>query len=134
MGLRAGDSLITALADNERLRAALENRDAVIAAAIARLRVGSGHLGGDPVLAAGIERLARAHAPPARADDGLPPAFIPTRYRFGGRTLAMVSTLAQFGGVEDLTLAELRVELMFPADAASRELLVAFSPPPSAGA
>jgi transcriptional regulator with XRE-family HTH domain len=127
VGLGAGDSLVAALADNARLRAALENLDAVIAAAIARLRVEAAELGGDPVLEAGIQRLAGAHAAPVRDDDGVLPAFIPTRYRLGERTLSLVSTLAQFGGVDDLTLAELRVELLFPADAASRAWLVASS-------
>jgi transcriptional regulator with XRE-family HTH domain len=130
VGLRTGDSLITALADNERLRAAVENLDAVIAAAVARLRVESAHRGGDPVLAAGIERLAAAHTPPAGDDDGVLPAFMPTRYRFGAQSLALVSTLAQFGAVDDLTLADWRIELMFPADATSRELLLALATAP----
>jgi transcriptional regulator with XRE-family HTH domain len=41
VGLRVGDSLLAALADNDRLRAALENRDAVVAAVAARLRAES---------------------------------------------------------------------------------------------
>jgi transcriptional regulator with XRE-family HTH domain len=130
VGLRCDDSLITALAENARLRAALEDLHSVIAAAIARLRTEIGHLGGDAVLEAGIDRLERAHTPPARDDRALLPAFIPTRLRLGDRTLSLVSTLAQFGSVEDMALAELRIELMFPADAASRDVLVALSPAP----
>lgn len=133
VGLRCDDSLIAALAENARLRAALEDLDTVIAAAIARLRTELGYLGGDPVLEAGIERLARAHVPPAGDDHAVLPAFIPTRLRLGEKTVSLFSTLAQFGSVEDIALAELRIELMFPADAGSRETVMALSSPPDRG-
>jgi transcriptional regulator with XRE-family HTH domain len=125
VGLGAGDSLLAALADDDRLRAALENLDAVVAAVTARLRSESGHLGGDPVLDAAIARFAATATSPPPADEGLAPAFVATRFRFGDRTLALVSTIAQFGAVDDMALADWRIELLFPADAASRELLLA---------
>jgi len=132
VGLGAGDNLATALTENERLRAAVQNLDAVIAAVLARLRVETAQLGGDAVLAAAMARLARAHTPPDLEEDGVLPAFVATRYRFGEHTLSLISTLAQFGAVDDLALAELRIELLFPADAATRERLVALSPPTAA--
>jgi hypothetical protein len=126
-GLRCGDGLLTALAENAQLRAALDNLDAVIAAVVARLRLEISQLGGGPVREAGLARLARAHPPPPARDDDVLPAFVPTRYRVGERTLSLVSTLAQFGAVDDLALADWRIELMFPADTASRELLLSLT-------
>ena len=127
VGLQAGTDLLTALTENDRLRAALDNLDAVIAAVLARLRVETAQLGGDPVLEAAITRLARAHTAPAREEDGVLPAFLATRYRFGEHTLSLISTLAQFGAVDDLALAELRIELLFPADDDTRALLLELS-------
>jgi hypothetical protein len=44
------------------------------------------------------------------------PAVIPARYRLGGAVYSVFSTIAQFGTAEDMALADLRIELLFPAD------------------
>lgn len=44
-------------------------------------------------------------------------AVLPTIYRLGERRLAMFSTYAQFGAAEEVALADMKIELMFPADA-----------------
>lgn len=44
-------------------------------------------------------------------------AIIPTRFKIGEQVLSLFSTIAQFGTVQDITLDELKVELMFPMDA-----------------
>ena len=62
--------------------------------------------------------------PRMEIDAPLPPV-IPARYKAGGTVLSFFSTLAQFGTAEDIALAELKIEMMFPADEATRELLVA---------
>ncbi len=51
------------------------------------------------------------------------PPVIPTVYRAGPKRLALFSTLARFGSAEDIALADLRIELMFPADEPSRTKL-----------
>jgi len=43
-------------------------------------------------------------------------AVIPTRFRIGKNTISVFSTFAQFGSVFDIALADLKIELMFPAD------------------
>ena len=44
-------------------------------------------------------------------------AIVPTIYRAGAQRLAVFSTYAQFGSAEDVALSEMKIELMFPADA-----------------
>ena len=48
------------------------------------------------------------------------PAVIPARFRVGDVVLSLFSTIAQFGSTEDIALADVKIELMFPADAATR--------------
>jgi transcriptional regulator with XRE-family HTH domain len=123
-GLAAGDGLAEALADNAALRGAIANLEEVLVHVVARLRTESARLGGDPVLAAAAARLdAGARHAPDPAGDVLPPV-VPTRYRFGGAVLSLFSTVVQFGSAEDVALAELRLELLFPADEVTRKLLI----------
>ena len=49
----------------------------------------------------------------------LPPALT-SRLNVDGVRLAFFSTIAQFGSAEDIALADLRIELLFPIDAATR--------------
>jgi hypothetical protein len=49
---------------------------------------------------------------------------VPTRYRMAGTVLSFISTIAQFGTAEDMALADLKIELMFPADEKTRLFLV----------
>ena len=53
------------------------------------------------------------------------PAVVPTRYRAGNATLSFFSTIAQFGTAEDIALADLKIELLFPADEFTRAMLLA---------
>ncbi len=127
MRLGRGDSLIAALAENPHLRGALENLDELLVHVVARLRIESAHLGGDPLLDAAVASLRKDMGrQPAKAAVVLP-AFVPTRYRVRDRTLSLFSTIAQFGSAEDIALAELKIELMFPADAASKDFLLALT-------
>lgn len=121
VGLDIGDNLLEALVANDALRGAIENLDEVTAHLGARLRTESAHRGGDPLLDRAIERLTAG--PAATARDAASPPFTPTRYRIGDATLALVSTIAQFGAAEDIVLSNLRLELMFPADEATDAFL-----------
>ena len=118
VGLGPGSSLIDMLLDNANLRAAIVNLDEVMHHSATRLRTESAHLGGDPVLDAAIARIEADS--PAPADPGAIPAIIPTIYRVGGMTLSLFGTIAQFGTAEDVALSELKIELLFPADDATR--------------
>jgi len=128
MNIGIGDSLIDALAENALVRGALENLDEVIAHTVVRLRTESAHLGGDPILDAAIEKLSADCNGYQPTETGVLPAFIPTRYRANGMIFSFFSTFSQFGTAEDIALSELKIEMMFPADDMTRDLLVQMMP------
>ena len=125
MDLGEGDSLLDAFAGGGNITAAIENWQEVARHMIARLRVESAHLGGDAVLDAGVDRLARQIGDDKADYDGAMPAVVAARYDAGGMVLSFFSTISQFGSAEDIALADLKIELMFPADDFTREALVA---------
>jgi transcriptional regulator with XRE-family HTH domain len=126
-GLDVGDSLIDALIESAALRSALDNLDEIIQHALQRLRTESAHLGGDPVLESAITRLATQAESTANGVTGVLPAAIPTRYKLGETVLSFFSTITQFGTAEDVALSELKIEMLFPADAATRAAIFAMA-------
>lgn len=125
LNIRKGDSLLDAFADNGPVREAIENWPEVATHLVARLRTESAHFGGDPVLDRAITTLQAALAPHTAEYPGAIPAVITARYRSNGMLLSFFSTISQFGSVEDIALADVKIELMFPADAATRDALLA---------
>lgn len=123
MGIGEGDSLLDALLDMDGLRRAIDNWPEVAMHMIARLRTESRHAGGDALLEAAACRLAQGmeaqHAPL-----GVLPAIVTTRFLSPAGPLTLFSTIAQFGSAEDIALAELKIELLFPANEATRQALV----------
>ncbi|KAB7613335.1 helix-turn-helix domain-containing protein [Amylibacter sp. SFDW26] len=124
MNINIGDSMIVALAENKMVRDAIENIDEVIAHTVARLRTESAHLGGDQVLDTAIEKLTAQLGDYTHPETGVLPAFIPARYRANGMVFSFFSTFSQFGTAEDIALSELKIEMMFPADDLTRDLLI----------
>lgn len=127
-GIAAGDSLLDAMLENEALRSAIENLDEVLLHIRTRLRTESAHVGGDDVLEDWLGRAGELLGGEASQSDGILPPFVPTRYRLGDVGLSLLSAFSQFGTAEDIALADLRVELMFPADDATRLTLEAMAP------
>jgi hypothetical protein len=83
---------------------------------VTRLRTESMHPGGDAALEKAIAQLA---ADPATGDGSrhsATHAVVPARYRIGDRMVPVFPMFAQFGSAEDVTLADPRIELLFPAD------------------
>lgn len=122
-GVEAGGSLLDVLTAPGHGAQIFDNWAEAGHHMLTRLRTESAHHGGDPVLDAAAARLAddpdiRGYLPTAP----LPPV-IPVRYRAGPAVLSFISTIAQFGTAEDIALADLRVELFFPADDATRSFL-----------
>ncbi|MCP4318893.1 MAG: helix-turn-helix domain-containing protein [Hyphomicrobiales bacterium] len=126
-GLSEGDSLLEAMLDKDKLGGVLENWLEVMAPVAVRLRTESAHLGGDPVLDEAVQRLTRQLGSRLGSHDGPLPAIVPARYRAGETVLSLLSTIAQFGSAEDIVLAELKIEMMFPADETTRNLLLGMS-------
>jgi len=107
------------------LRKIIDNWSEVGHYMLTRLRTESAAVGGDPVLDHAIQRL--AVDPALRIADGDLPPVVSVDFRVGDACVSLFSTIAQFGTAEDLALAELRIELFFPADEPSREFLEALA-------
>jgi transcriptional regulator with XRE-family HTH domain len=118
-GIGEGGSMLDAMLEPGRAAALIENWPEVAAHMIARLRTESAHLGGDPVLDKAAADLSRDPAL-TRTHPADMPAVIPARYRLGGQVFSVFTTIAQFGTAEDIALADMRIELLFPADEETR--------------
>jgi hypothetical protein len=84
---------------------------------------------GDPALRALHDELA-AYPTEDRSDDGHAAhadIAVPLRLRHDGVELAFVATQTAFGTATDVTVAELSIESLFPADAHTAEALRALA-------
>jgi transcriptional regulator with XRE-family HTH domain len=121
-GLKEGESLLESFLAPMGIRQIIENWPHVAQYFAQRLRVEARELGGDPVLLKAAREFAEA-AGPVAATHSLMPAVLDTQIRLGDRRLSFFSTIAQFGSAEDLALADLRIELLFPSDEQTRVAL-----------
>lgn len=125
-GITEGDSLLEATLDENGISSMLENWQEVMHHFIIRLRTESNHLGGDPVLDKAIESMVgRLNLTQTHEIDTS--AVISARYRFGDTTLSLFSTISSFGSAEDIALSELKIEMMFPADEATRQAFLSMA-------
>jgi transcriptional regulator with XRE-family HTH domain len=115
VGLAEGDSLLDAMQNAERLKAAIVNWQEVLRHMVTRLRMESAKLGNDDVLSTAATKLA-LQVTNAAHDASAGEVVLSTRYNLNGLNLSFFSMLAQFSSAEDIALADLRVELMYPAD------------------
>ncbi|SOE13274.1 Xre family transcriptional regulator [Hoeflea halophila] len=123
MRLGEGANLIEALVEGSALSANIENWPEVAQHLAQRLHSEAAHLGGDAYLEKMAAKLT-AQAGCATPDlmNGSQ-AIVPTRYRLGETTLSLFSTMSQFSNAEDIALADWRIEHLFPADEATRQVL-----------
>jgi transcriptional regulator with XRE-family HTH domain len=124
IGLPEGGSMLEAMANTQRMTAAVANWDEVARYLVVRLRTESAFVGGDPVLDAAADQLANEHGALRPHYMGVLPAVVPIQFRAGEMILSLFSTIAQFGTAEDIALADLRIEMYFPADEATRQVLI----------
>lgn len=122
-GIGIGDNLVGQTLDNATLKAAILNHDEVIRHILTRLRTEIAHFGDDPVRQEWIARILRDHPDAADPPADPQPAVVAVRYHTPFGALSLFSTIAQFGSVEDITYADLQIELMHPADEASGAIL-----------
>ncbi|MDD9892715.1 MAG: helix-turn-helix transcriptional regulator [Gammaproteobacteria bacterium] len=59
----------------------------------------------------------------AAVSDGTPAPLLPMSLQAGGLAMNLMSMLASFGTPQDVTVADLRIELFYPADEPSADLL-----------
>ena len=124
LNIGEGDSLLDLMTNIEVTKALFENWHEVMRHMLTRLRTESLYLGGDEVLNAAAEKLASALGTQASTPMGTLAAMIPAHYRAGDATLSLFSTIAQFGTAEDIALADMKIEMLFPADDESRTMLL----------
>lgn len=122
-GLRCGDSLLDYMTAPGVGRNAIENWGEVGHHVLVRIRNESRAAGGIERLDQVAELLAADPDIAAFQPETPLPPIISTIYRAGGMRLPLFSTYAQFGGAEDLSLTELNIELMFPANPSAKALL-----------
>jgi transcriptional regulator with XRE-family HTH domain len=133
-------NLLTLTLHPDGLRPHLVNWDAVASALVGRLQRAAALAGSDAELARLLETtLALPGLPEScRAPDpSLPlPPFLPMQLKFGELELRLFSTLTTIGTPQDVTLQELHIESLMPADEASDAALraLASQAPAPAGA
>jgi hypothetical protein len=111
------------------LREVLVNWPEVAHAGLDRLRTESRAQGHPPQLTRlvqQVERWLEGTTRPHPRPDATALVACPV-LRIGGQQIRTVSTVVQFGSAQDVTLQELRVELLFPADAESDAALRALA-------
>lgn len=125
LGIDGDVSFLEEMTQPGGLRDLIDNWGTVGRFMLSRLRTESAAMGGDAVLDQAVQRLA---ADPTIEPGGseLPPV-VNVDFRVGDVCASLFSTIAQFGTAEDLALAELRIELFFPADDITREFLEAIA-------
>lgn len=121
-GLEDGDNFITFLLRPGQGPALVENWGEVAAHLSSRFRLESAHLGGDRVLEDAAAGLALEADMGIHAGQGDLPPVVPVRFRFAGGVYPMFSTITQFGTAEDIALADIKIEMFFPADEAAEHL------------
>ena len=121
LGIGAGDSLVAAILTDPTLGGALVNWREAVSHLAARLGAEARRRHDDETAAA-AGRL-RTLAGGTVAASPLP-AAVPTRLRYLNRVVSLISLQALFNTAEDLTLADIRIELFFPADAESETALL----------
>lgn len=127
MGLGTDINMIDAFVNNEQVRSMIVNWSEVGFFLLTRLRTESAALGGDPVLDAAIATLASdASITPPDSAGPLPPA-LPAIFQIDGLRVSLLSTIAHFGSAEDIALADQRIELFFPGDQQTSELLLSLA-------
>ena len=128
--LGVGDSLLDTILNMNSPEQLVVNWPEFASHLHARLRTESAHLGGDLTLDQAADQLAARAEVAAFRHTGIMPAVIPTRLRQGDQVLTFFSTIAQIGSTEDIILADLRIEMLFPADDQTAALYGATLNPP----
>lgn len=128
-GSRGEMNIVRMLTETPEAPELIANYGEVIAEMLARIRLEALEAGGDPAFERLVQALEAAlmRAPaPAR---GLRTPLAPLTLNAPGGQLKFLSTIAHFGTSEDVTIRDLRLELLFPADAYTRAVLYTAAAP-----
>ncbi|MBI1186682.1 MAG: helix-turn-helix domain-containing protein [Alphaproteobacteria bacterium] len=128
-GEGAGEmNMIRMLTQSPRAPEVVLNLGEVLEEMAGRIRLEALEAGQDPELLRLLDLLETAqdaHPPPRAAAARRP--LVPLIVRGPAGPLKFLSAIAQFGTSEDVTIRDIRLELLFPADSATRAAMAAFS-------
>lgn len=106
----------------------IRNYDEMLGEMLGRIRLEALEAGDDAVLADLTARLQAAAARhPAAPGPAARNPLLPLILALPGGDLRFLSTVAHFGTSEDVTVRDLRLELLFPADAETRSAVTAMA-------
>jgi transcriptional regulator with XRE-family HTH domain len=116
-------NMIELMCDSARAGQIIVNLGEVQRELLGRVRLERLESGLDETLARLERQLKQALVPlaPNKKAQGQP--IIPITVRFGGQHLSFLTTIAHFGSSHDITIRDLRLELLFPADETTRQTL-----------
>jgi transcriptional regulator with XRE-family HTH domain len=120
-------NMVRMLTRNPLAREFIRNWPHVVADMANRIRLEALEAGDDPVLNAHLRELEAACAAAPVEVDRPPEPLAPVVLALGETELRFLSTIAHFGASEDITVRDLRLELLFPADDATRTTLKAMA-------
>ncbi|WP_306251216.1 helix-turn-helix domain-containing protein [Parvularcula sp. IMCC14364] len=121
-GLTGVNNMVEMLIVDDPENSIIVNWPELASLTLARLKTENLHCGGNPRLQKMIADLAghsRFEGEDLSAVDLYAPV-IPMVLRIGDMQLTLFSTIAQFGTVQDITLSDFSIELIFPVDDATR--------------
>lgn len=121
-------NIVRMLAQSPLAAELIVNFGEVLEEMIGRIRLEALEASGDPEFAALIkllEEAARIHPPPRHAQPRRP--LVPIMLRTPGAELRFLSAITHFGTSEDAAVRDLRLELLFPADEATRAMMKGFA-------
>lgn len=98
----------------------IDNWDDIAWVGLARLHAEAARLPHDEVLAELVDLATRAVGDLPRPSAGVSGPVLCPNFRIGNDLVRTVSVVAQFGSPLDVTLDELRIELIYPADEGAR--------------
>ncbi len=104
--------------------AAIENLGEVLTEMWGRIRLEALEAGPDPKNAELLTLLKCAMATATAPATNARRALVPIRLRTPMGVLSFLTTIAHFGTSEDITLRDLRLELLFPADEVTKATLL----------
>jgi len=121
-------NLVRMLAASEMAPLLIRNIGEVILEMLGRVRLEVAEAGDDPTLASlrvCLEEALARHPAPKATSPRRP--LVPIVIAAGDKELKFLSSIAQFGTSEDVTVRDLRVELLFSADDVTRDAMAALA-------
>lgn len=129
-GERVGMNIVRMLTESASARELIVNYAEVLEEMVGRMRLEALEAGQDAVLTAHVRALESSlSALPARQAAQMRRPLVPLILRTPGGELRFLTSIAHFGTSEDVTVRDLRLELLFPADDATRQAMGAMSGP-----